>query len=1058
MNTETLQKALADSSVSLVKLSKLSGISRVQIHRISSGKVKQVRKSTVEKLGKALASSDKSVQDEPFNAYRRLIETQLGKVKFSGFGLPDLVPQNLHQVFVEPHAVLSPSTRDGCREFDSNLAEHASGSQGVFRPQPVLSLLDSVPRAMILGGPGSGKSTLLARLACGSADGKQKSEIPIHVRLPEYIRAIELSPGMDFVTFVARRARELGCSEVHSNLLQALEDDKQRVLVLLDGLDEVQNETERQTAVKVTLEFVAKYPRNLFVVCSREAGFDGEPWRDNGFSVIRLKEFGDSHIEAMVTNWSAILAKSFYEDRDEDRDELRTKLQCAMQNNARVRQIATNPLILTIMIFLCLSRGYALPRRRVDLYAKVAEVFLDSWEASKRLENGRSETATIDLDSRELGWLIADLALEMQKGQKTTVPRWWLTDRFEQALVNRIGLSLIQAKQTAERLLRYVSERTGLLEPRALDVFAFSHRTLQEYFAAIGAIEDTEASGRLSLGASLREHLFCPNWTEVIRLIAAQVTPRRAEELFRVMLDDPDSSGRFLRRGTHLALCCLADGTTIADRKLITQLFTSFHDLGASPWLGITFRVLQVLDSFRDTRHEQEAKVTREAILERAKTELAKEDYENLLVEVCLNPEDIDSRLPADFQNQAATEVSISIRGVDVSMCVLNFGLRASDPERWHSSAVQITEDNSSSKRLKWALMSHFARVAKTHPRSRVRLKHVLSDKAAEINLRILAAHGLGDISRGRGEATNMLLRRLRQESNASLRSACAAALVRAARENQAIRTELLSVLENESDETVRVGAANGLHDAAEKDSAVADRLHYFANTNVSPKLQNACVRSLETLVGRSQNITESYREWLHGADFRARLSAQVLADAMTENRINWDFVIAERIEQVLTSVGAAGQAFGLPCPHALEALKNLVDARELRHGVRIERVLHESLQAIAFQMELAFVFGSVAGERQHAESDIDVMVIGAASLKSLSSPLRDAERTLGRRINPVIYSRESFCSRLHSGDPFLTDVLRNPKIPLFIFGQLCSQTELENELRAMAAERLAAS
>jgi len=64
---------------------------------------------------------------------------------------------------------------------------------------------------------------------------------------------------------------------------------------------------------------------------------------------------------------------------------------------------------------MCKARGYAIPRRRVDLYEKITEVFLDSWESSKRKEHGFRETGNIDLEPCELKWLIADLALAMQK-------------------------------------------------------------------------------------------------------------------------------------------------------------------------------------------------------------------------------------------------------------------------------------------------------------------------------------------------------------------------------------------------------------------------------------------------------------------------------------------------------------------------------------------------------------------------------------------------------------------------------------------------------------------
>jgi hypothetical protein len=81
-------------------------------------------------------------------------------------------------------------------------------------------------------------------------------------------------------------------------------------------------------------------------------------------------------------------------------------------------------------------------------------------------------------------------------------------------------------------------------------------------------------------------------------------------------------------------------------------------------------------------------------------------------------------------------------------------------------------------------------------------------------------------------------------------------------------------------------------------------------------------------------------------------------------------------------------------------------------------------------------------------------MVIGQVTLKDLSTPIRAAEKTLGRRVSPVIYMRTAFEQKYKSGDPFLIDVYRREKIPLIDAGGGSSQEGLDNELRAMVAER----
>jgi predicted nucleotidyltransferase len=54
------------------------------------------------------------------------------------------------------------------------------------------------------------------------------------------------------------------------------------------------------------------------------------------------------------------------------------------------------------------------------------------------------------------------------------------------------------------------------------------------------------------------------------------------------------------------------------------------------------------------------------------------------------------------------------------------------------------------------------------------------------------------------------------------------------------------------------------------------------------------------------------------------------------------------------------------------------------------------------------------------ATSDIDLMVIGAATLDDVLDAVEALEKQLRRPVNPTIYSREDLRKRLHEGNHFL--------------------------------------
>ncbi len=102
--------------------------------------------------------------------------------------------------------------------------------------------------------------------------------------------------------------------------------------------------------------------------------------------------------------------------------------------------------------------------------------------------------------------------------------------------------------------------------------------------------------------------------------------------------------------------------------------------------------------------------------------------------------------------------------------------------------------------------------------------------------------------------------------------------------------------------------------------------------------------------------------------------------------------------------------------------------------------VLCEALDG-ARDVELAFVFGSIAGNIAKAHSDIDLMVIGTIGLRQLSKRLSGLEAKLGREVNPHVLTPEEFARRARERDHFITAVLKGPM--LFVVGG-------EDELRRL--------
>jgi predicted nucleotidyltransferase len=111
--------------------------------------------------------------------------------------------------------------------------------------------------------------------------------------------------------------------------------------------------------------------------------------------------------------------------------------------------------------------------------------------------------------------------------------------------------------------------------------------------------------------------------------------------------------------------------------------------------------------------------------------------------------------------------------------------------------------------------------------------------------------------------------------------------------------------------------------------------------------------------------------------------------------------------------------------------------------------VLRSALVPLADRITLAFIYGSMARQDEKAESDIDLLIVGQVTLEELLTRVGDLETSLGRAVNPTVYSVAEFKTKLAGGNHFLNSVARGDKV--FLIGD-------ENELGKVGGVRLAQS
>lgn len=131
----------------------------------------------------------------------------------------------------------------------------------------------------------------------------------------------------------------------------------------------------------------------------------------------------------------------------------------------------------------------------------------------------------------------------------------------------------------------------------------------------------------------------------------------------------------------------------------------------------------------------------------------------------------------------------------------------------------------------------------------------------------------------------------------------------------------------------------------------------------------------------------------------------------------------------------------------SIDLIKARVDGNRIYYTANKEHPLYPDLVSIVektvgvvailkdrmmdSKVKCAFIFGSVAKDREGATSDVDLIVIGDLGMRTVSKLLSGVQEKLGREINPHVYSEEEFRKRIKAKDHFVTSVLKNKLKPI---------------------------
>ncbi|NJN57335.1 MAG: NACHT domain-containing protein [Leptolyngbyaceae cyanobacterium SL_5_9] len=465
------------------------------------------------------------------------------------------VPQNvrecqefLPQVYEIPKEHLR-RLRERGELSEAELAEaELEKHRRVYTEQPIRSVLEVVgdptvrveangrsplPHVVILGDPGSGKSTLLQYLALIWAE-RPLSELPLYpipllIELRTYARDKREKKCSDILSFIhsGNIVGRLNQQHLHEKLKAG------HAIALFDGVDEVFDPALRDEVVTDIHRFTNDYPQVQAIVTSRWLGYKAHQLRNAGFHHFMLQDLEPEQIEEFIQRWHDL---TFLIGLDKTRKQER--LHKAIQESKAIRELAGNPLLLTMMAIL--NRNQELPRDRPELYNQASRVLLHQWDVERNLIEHRLDPLTIDYRDKQA--MLRQVAYHMQSSEKGLAGNIISATDLENILADYLKTLEIEQPRTVARLMiNQLRTRNFVLCYLGADSYAFVHRTFLEYFCATEFVYRFEKQQSLTF-EQLQEHAFGlhwhdETWHEVLQLIISMLGTNNAGKIINYIID-----------------------------------------------------------------------------------------------------------------------------------------------------------------------------------------------------------------------------------------------------------------------------------------------------------------------------------------------------------------------------------------------------------------------------------------------------------------------------------------------------------------------------------------